>query len=63
MTVGSVYLASMVYLVVVVAAVYSAAQEAYAPPQRVAREALRRGTKLAGVLAGLALIVTLLSRF
>lgn len=59
--IGVLYLVSAMFLTVVVAVVYSAAQEAFAPPERIARQALRRMAKLAGVLAGLALVVFFLS--
>lgn len=62
MNVGILYLVSVVALTIIVAVVYSAAQEAFASPQEVTRQALRRGGKLAGVLAGLAILVHFLSR-
>ncbi len=62
MTIGILYTVSVLLLSAVVAVVYSAAQEAFAPPEAVAKQAVRRGAKLAAVLAGLALLVQILSR-
>ncbi len=62
MAVGFLYTMSVILLSVVVAVVYSVAQEAFAPPKAVAKQAVRRGAKLAAVLAGLALLVQILSR-
>lgn len=61
MATGMLYVLSILVLTVVVAVVYSAAQEAFAPPRTVARQALKRGGKLAAVLLGLMLLVQLLS--
>lgn len=60
--IGILYLASVVLLSVLVAVVYSAAQDAFAPPSVVTQQALRRGSKLGGVLAGLAIIIHFLSK-
>lgn len=59
---GFAYLISLFLLAAVVALVYSAAQEAFAPWRRILEQALRRGAKLLGVLAVLAIAVYLLSK-
>ncbi len=60
--IGVLYLLSVVLLSALVAVVYSAAQDAFAPPSVVTRQALRRGSKLGGVLAGLAILIHFLSK-
>jgi hypothetical protein len=59
---GAIYLLSMLATAVIVAVVYSAAQEAHLPFAGVARQSLRRLAKLLGVLAGLAVMVYILSK-
>jgi hypothetical protein len=60
--IGWVFLGSMFLLTGIVVAVYSAAQEAFAPLPVVVRQALRRTGKLLGVLAVLAVAVFFLSK-
>ena len=62
MTLGMIYLLSMLATAVIVAVVYSAAQEAHLGFGGVARQSLRRLGKLLGVLAGLAVMVYILSK-
>lgn len=60
--VGPVYLASLFYLVAVVVSVYSASQDVWAPMPQILRQAGRRTAKLLGVLAVLAVAVTVFSK-
>ncbi len=60
--VGIIYVLSLVGLTLVVASVYSAAQEAFAPLRVLARQTLRRSLKLLGVLGILAVMVHFFSR-
>lgn len=62
MTFGWIYLTSMLATAVIVAVVYSAAQEANLPPMAVALQSLRRLAKLLGVLIGLGILVFILSK-
>jgi hypothetical protein len=62
MTLGWIYLLSMLATAIIVAVIYSAAQEANLPPAGVARQSLRRLAKLLGVLVGLGVMVYILSK-
>jgi hypothetical protein len=62
MNLGTIYLLSMLATAVIVAVVYSAAQEAHLPFAGVARQTFRRLGKLLGVLVGLAVMVYILSK-
>ncbi|MGI8907610.1 MAG: hypothetical protein ACR2IE_14095 [Candidatus Sumerlaeaceae bacterium] len=62
MTLGWIYLTSMIGTAIVVAVVYSAAQEAHLPPLGVLRQSLRRFAKLTGVLVVLAVLVYILGK-
>jgi type III secretory pathway component EscS len=59
---GVAYVASLLILTLVVASVYSAAQDAHDSVRHIARQTLRRSFKLIAVLAALALTVHFLSR-
>jgi hypothetical protein len=52
----------MLALTIVVASVYSAAQDAHLPLSGIARQTLRRSAKLLGVLLAIVVVVFFLSR-
>jgi hypothetical protein len=62
MTPGFLFLSSLLYLTAVVVAVYSVAQEPFAPVKHLARQAVRRAAKLLSVVAALMVVVFFLSR-
>ncbi len=62
MSLGWIYLLSMVGTAIVVAVIYSAAQDANLATPSVARKAMGRLGRLLGVLVGLAALVFILSR-
>lgn len=62
MTQGWVYLFSLLITAVAVAAVYSAAQDAHLGTGALLRKVVGRLGKLLGVLAGLAVIVWIMSQ-
>lgn len=59
---GIVFVSSMLALTIVVASVYSAAQDAHLPLSGIARQTLRRSAKLLGVLLAIVVVVFFLSR-
>jgi hypothetical protein len=59
---GVIFMASLIWLVVLVCVVYSLSQAPEAPFRAVARQSLRRMGKLGGVLTVLAVTVLFLSR-
>ncbi|MGB9692772.1 MAG: hypothetical protein ACPL7D_11470 [Candidatus Sumerlaeaceae bacterium] len=62
MTSGIVFVPSLVFLMFVLAGVYSLAQEPFAHRRHLARQWLRRSIKLASVLAGIMILAFFFSR-
>ncbi len=59
---GLYFVPSAIFLTLVVAAVYSIAQEPFASPARLLRQWARRSAKLGGVLVAIMVVVFFLSR-
>ncbi len=59
---GLYFVTSLIILTLVLAGVYSLAQDPFAARERLLRQWLRRSLKLVGVLAGIMLLAFFLSR-